>query len=528
MALDRIVKVLQIQPIGVPETVRLSQNENGRTLIFHLVGNEEAIPDSSTVTISGTKPDGVVYSAVGSISSDVVTFTEDTQMTAAAGVWDAKIQITKDGETVATARIRFVIDADPVAPGSVPSESELDGLVAQAQNYATIARGAAYGSPLTASTVSAMTDHERVYVYTGSETGYTSGNWYYWNGSAWTSGGIYNSEGIETDTTLTVAGMAADAKTAGDAIRAIIPGLSDVAKAALLECFRNVAWINWTDGQTSYYEKLVAALDYVPPTPEPFDYGVYEPEEVVNGKYIDGSGDIQDGTLNQSFYIADYIPVVASSYWIGYQPPVLRSDTSSIWSESNWRISEYSQDKTFIKQTQYSSGSASGADSSVVHAFDSNTRYIRLGWYDPYGGGANHAFDIEDPTTLTALPMESGDVNATTGQNAVENKRIRTVGFIPASGSTMTFSTCPFAPTWSDLNNYSIFAVRCYDSSYNYLGNLTTPNPTPTSWTASLLTSTAYVRLIMQAGANYNFSMFAKMVAYLYEIDGISYRITGV
>lgn len=265
MALDSIIKVLQIQPIGVPETVRLSQNENGRALIFRLVGNEEAIPNDATVTISGTKPDGVVYSAIGSISSDVVTFAEDTQMTAAAGVWDAKIQITKDGETVATARIRFVIDADPVAPGSVPSDSQLEGLVAQAQDYATIARGAAYGSPFTASTAAAMTDHDRVYVYTGSETGYTSGNWYYWNGTAWASGGVYNSQGLQTDPSLTVSGMAADAKATGDAvthlegeISAIDPGLSDDAVTALLTCFQKVAWID-DNGQT-YYSALENAL----------------------------------------------------------------------------------------------------------------------------------------------------------------------------------------------------------------------------------------------------------------------------
>ena len=72
------------------------------------------------------------------------------------------------------------------------------------------------GSPLLASTAAAMTDQTKVYVYVGSESGYTNGNWYYYNGSAWASGGGYNSTAFETDTTLEVPGMAADAKTAGD------------------------------------------------------------------------------------------------------------------------------------------------------------------------------------------------------------------------------------------------------------------------------------------------------------------------
>lgn len=74
------------------------------------------------------------------------------------------------------------------------------------------------GSPLKASTVAEMTDESRIYVYTGSESGYTAGNWYYYNGSAWTSGGVYNSTAFETDATLAVPGMAADAKAVGDAL----------------------------------------------------------------------------------------------------------------------------------------------------------------------------------------------------------------------------------------------------------------------------------------------------------------------
>lgn len=74
------------------------------------------------------------------------------------------------------------------------------------------------GAPLVAATAAAMTDHAKVYVYTGSETGYTAGNWYYWDGTAWASGGVYNSTALTTDTTLSVPGMAADAKVTGDDI----------------------------------------------------------------------------------------------------------------------------------------------------------------------------------------------------------------------------------------------------------------------------------------------------------------------
>ena len=47
------------------------------------------------------------------------------------------------------------------------------------------------GTPMVASNTSQMTDHTKIYVYTGSQSGYTYGHWYYWNGSAWTDGGAY-------------------------------------------------------------------------------------------------------------------------------------------------------------------------------------------------------------------------------------------------------------------------------------------------------------------------------------------------
>ena len=68
------------------------------------------------------------------------------------------------------------------------------------------------GVPPTASSTSGMNPEvSPIYVNT------TDGNWYYWNGSAWTSGGTYG--GAVTDTTLSISGAAADAEAVGEALQ---------------------------------------------------------------------------------------------------------------------------------------------------------------------------------------------------------------------------------------------------------------------------------------------------------------------
>ena len=84
------------------------------------------------------------------------------------------------------------------------------------------------GAPLAATTTAQMTDKTRIYVYTGSESGYTKGNWYYWDGSSWVSGGVYNSVAVETDKTLTVAGKAADGEVVGQEIGSLKESLKNI------------------------------------------------------------------------------------------------------------------------------------------------------------------------------------------------------------------------------------------------------------------------------------------------------------
>lgn len=196
-----VIQDLNINVYAQPSEKRLrtflclSQNENGRLINFRVLG--APLPSGCTAIFTGTKPDGNVYSTTGTVTGNFVIVQEDLQMTAVAGVWDAKLDIMNGNNNIMSALIRVVVDPDVVAPDAIASDSQLQGLVAQAKWYAEQSRIEAYGSPLKAATAAAMIDQTRVYVYTGSETGMVFGNWYYYDGSAWTSGGVYNAIAAE-------------------------------------------------------------------------------------------------------------------------------------------------------------------------------------------------------------------------------------------------------------------------------------------------------------------------------------------
>lgn len=125
-------------------------------------------------------------------------------------------------------------------------------------NVENVIQGLAGGAPIVVSSVSEMTDTDQIYVLS------TDGNWYYHNGSAWTAGGEYGA--VATDTTLTQAGMPADAGAVGDAIEyledTLSVGFPTEAKQALLALLEKVAYVV-EDGQ-DLYDALDLALNPPP------------------------------------------------------------------------------------------------------------------------------------------------------------------------------------------------------------------------------------------------------------------------
>lgn len=126
------------------------------------------------------------------------------------------------------------------------------------------------GSPLVASTVAGMTDVDRVYVYTGSETGYTAGNWYFYDGTAWASGGTYNSlaigDGTVTDAKLIQSGGVLsevhDIRTALDGT--VYPTAGDAVRAQVEEAMESGGGVGklWSVRDVYNFRQLLGHIKY--------------------------------------------------------------------------------------------------------------------------------------------------------------------------------------------------------------------------------------------------------------------------
>lgn len=211
-----------------------------------------------------------------------------------------------------------------------------------------------------------MIDKNKIYVYIGSETGMTNGDWYYWNGTVWTSGGVWNAVAVETDKTLSVENKAADGKAAGSLVEV---GSTQPTSTA------NKIWIDPTDEEVEIPEmsdlnavdakvdNLKSDLnDYVLSkyrTVEPTNW--FNPSAITYGE-LKANGTVSESTTK--FY-TDFIPVVEGDKVSGFR-------TRPILPIYKRNVCAYDANKNVL--------SAKGTDSATTSAFtiQSDVAYVRI------------------------------------------------------------------------------------------------------------------------------------------------------
>jgi len=196
---------INLIPSSLVTLVRCSQYDTDlRTLVFNLYDDETLFDATGyTVRLGGTKPDKTGFLYDMTVNGSQVSLVITEQMTAVAGPTVCEITVyDSNGGRVSTVNFILQVERSALA-GTEISETEIPLLQEAIDASATvISLSETFGSPLVAQTAAEMTLTNRVYVYTGSESGYTAGNWYYYDGSAWVSGGVYQSAAVAVDSAL--------------------------------------------------------------------------------------------------------------------------------------------------------------------------------------------------------------------------------------------------------------------------------------------------------------------------------------
>ena len=167
-----------------------------------------------------TRPDGNTVAVGGEVEGNTARVTLDRAVYALSGAVRARLKLVRSSAemTLLEASFRVLPGAgeavfDPTGRlTALPNEmaEAIDALTMQVEAL----KETRY-APMTAALAETMTDEGRIYVYTGSEAGWASGHWYFYDGTAWTDGGPFNAAPLETDATLSLPGQAADAAAAG-------------------------------------------------------------------------------------------------------------------------------------------------------------------------------------------------------------------------------------------------------------------------------------------------------------------------
>ena len=236
------------------------QRESWDAFVTQLTGDLEVTPNVLTYTST--------YTASGAVTNIPISIASYDPNTDDLQVFINGIYAPKTVRWTLNANNTSITLKNAIAAGDVVNFVVFKSLVTgKLQSVAALLKSIdsklavlnySYGTPLAASLKADMTDTTKIYVYTGSESGMTAGNWYFWDGSEWQSGGIYNAVAVSTDTSLTVAGAAADAKATGDKIDETVDELTEIANTSKYEALI-------TENKNFYSAFFHAGGDGVPP-----------------------------------------------------------------------------------------------------------------------------------------------------------------------------------------------------------------------------------------------------------------------
>lgn len=119
--------ILNIRPgYGYSQTVKVSQDDIGRPLEFHLYDGMDllSITVGSVITIHATKPSGLGFTETCTWSGSTASISTTESMTQEPGAFPAELVITSGGDVLGTANFTFCVERSPHQTGTTDGVAE--------------------------------------------------------------------------------------------------------------------------------------------------------------------------------------------------------------------------------------------------------------------------------------------------------------------------------------------------------------------------------------------------------------------
>lgn len=331
----------------------------------------------------------------------------------------------------------------PISNVELDTALEQSGKAADAKATGDAVRAvrAMIGTPLTSNQASGMTDVSKIYVYTGNEEGYQTGHWYYYNGTSWVDGGVYNSSAIDTDKTLSIENMPADAKKTGDEIDSLKSDLSDLDAELKYELAHITVEVDSTLTNENMPADAKAVGDKILATKEEIETEIYDnvikyPQDTDGDKIFpisekmltvkaDGSSDYEDiptGNVARDLLFDSYseddsktkvnITINTSGTPATGEVKGLRS-TATILTGDGSVGSVNLRDDNYLQYTSLGTTMVIPVISGHKYAFVAKTPKQEDGWYNFTGMFFSTGFDFTFTVPYMPIPETGGSREAT-------------------------------------------------------------------------------------------------------------------
>ena len=182
---------LHLNRFGVPPVIHMVQNDTGRVLRMYTL--DMPIEGGETAELAIHRPDDSYYTMSCYVSGYDYYQADATQALTRPGRVECQLRVLAGGKVMSTFTFYIMV------------QEAVDGLpVEQLGPNVYDLLEAVNGLPIPVQYGFLMENEDVVYLYIGTETRYTQGHLYYWNGSAWTDGGAYGGGGgsITVDSAL--------------------------------------------------------------------------------------------------------------------------------------------------------------------------------------------------------------------------------------------------------------------------------------------------------------------------------------